>query len=156
VPWKDNNIRLVTGITAYLNNIVNISLPTIPFTLLIQQRHIWGKQNYGTSRIVELISICCSYLPELICQRRFKQDGHFEWMFHDVEFWSSGLKCILYGIALHIPTSSVAYIFFGSCMFFISNHGVLEIRWQMTEQVPYCITEILACIVFVTLQLYFP
>jgi hypothetical protein len=57
-------------------------------------------------------------------------------------------------ITVHIQASSVAYIFFGRCMFLISNHRVLEIRWQMTGQVPHCITKISARIVFVTLPLY--
>jgi hypothetical protein len=54
-----------------------------------------------------------------------------------------------------IQSFSVACIFFDSCMFLVSDHGVLEIRWQMTGQVPRCITKISGCIVFVTLVTVF-
>lgn len=99
-----------------------------------------------------LISICCSYLTELVWWHRFTQDIPFERIFHGTDV-NSGLQAMKHYIALlaimvYTQSSSVAFHFFGSYTF-ISNHGILEIRQQMTGQVPHCITKIPTHIVFV-------
>jgi hypothetical protein len=89
-----------------------------------------ANQEDETIGSMELIRICCSYLPELICRHRFYHEEPFKWIFHDiVKFWSLCKKiCFveLFAITLHIQTTSVAYIFCGSTMFLTFHHEFLR------------------------------
>jgi hypothetical protein len=107
---------------------------------------------HKSSSSMVLISICCSYLTELVRWHRFKQDIPFERIFHGTDI-NSGLQAMKHYIALlaimvYTQSSSVAFHFFGSSTF-IYNYGFLEIRRQMTGQVAHCITKISTHIVFV-------